>query len=312
MKRHLKEVIVLITFIIFIIIFSNNIIKQIKEEKQIEEEQAKYEEELEENKKYLSDIIEDAKDIDKSTTYTYNNPYILEGFTHISGEYNSGFVIQDNLGNEFVWIPCSLAEEKDIIILGRHDFNKDMTCFLDTKVYQCMEKDKNIEEFILSVQKYGGFYIARYEAGKENETLVSKPNVQVWNNISKVEALELATKMYNSNEFTCSLINSFAWDTTLKWLEKTNNIEYSEFAIDSVNENTYVTGQSSINNIYDMNGNVSEWTTEMLEEYAIFRAGKFFDEELNDTSAYVGVRNAIAENAKYDSIGFRVILFKQI
>ena len=33
------------------------------------------------------------------------NPYIPEGFEHIGGDVNSGFVIQDTFGNQFVWIP---------------------------------------------------------------------------------------------------------------------------------------------------------------------------------------------------------------
>lgn len=310
MKKSTEYILVFI-FIVFIIFFYNSIAKEYKIQKQIEQEENKYKTELKDNKKYLNDIIEEAKDIDKSNVYAYNNPYILEGFEHIDGDYNTGFVIQDELQNEFVWVPCSLDNENDNTILGRYDFNENINNFIDTKVFECMEKYDQIEEFIISVQKYGGFYIARYEAGKENETLVSKPNVQAWNNITQQEAIDLSYKMYNSDEFNNSLINSFAWDTTLKWLEKTNNIKYSEIEINNKNENAYITGVTSINNIYDLNENVSEWTTEMLEKFAVFRAGGFYDEELNETSAFVGNRNIISKQSKYDSIGFRVILYKK-
>lgn len=310
MKKYLKETIIVSFFLIFLIIFTNNIAKEHKFQKQMEQEEIKWKTELEENKKYLEDIIEKAKNIDKSKIYAYNNPYMLEGFKHIDGDYNTGFVIQDELKNEFVWVPCLVDNENATTILGRYNFNEDINNFIDTKVYQCMEKDSNLEEFIQSVQKYGGFYIARYEAGNENEALVSKPNVQAWNNVTKKEALELSKNMYNSDEFNSTLINSFAWDTTLKWIEETNNKNYSEEKINNPTNNLYITGQKSINNIYDMDSNVSEWTTEMLEEYAIFRAGEFYNEELNETSAYAGTRNVISENAKYDMIGFRVILFK--
>ncbi|MBQ6992470.1 MAG: hypothetical protein IJN50_06165 [Clostridia bacterium] len=311
MNFKIKEMIFIIILLICVVIFTKDIVYYVKETEQIKQEENKYEAELKDNKKYLNDIIEETKDIDKSENYAYNNPYVLEGFKHITGEYNTGFVIQDELQNEFVWVPCSLDNEKQTTILGRYDFNENSNNFIDTKVFECMEKDEKIEEFILSVQKYGGFYIARYEAGKENEILVSKKNVQAWNNITQQDAIDLSSKMYNSDEFNNSLINSFAWDTTLKWLEQTNDIKYSEIATSNNNTNTYITGDTLINNIYDFNGNVSEWTTEVLEKFAVFRAGGFYDEELNETSAFVGNRNIISKKAKYDSIGFRVILYKK-
>ena len=38
-------------------------------------------------------------------TVSAQNPYIPDGFEHIGGEVDNGFVIQDTYGNQFVWIP---------------------------------------------------------------------------------------------------------------------------------------------------------------------------------------------------------------
>ena len=104
-----------------------------------------------------------------------------------------------------------------------------------------------------SVEKYGGFYIARYEAGlPENNSLwakkdgatygwtngqpagnlsgnrnvdtwapVSKKNNASWNRISQKNAVAVSKKMYAGSEtVTSSLVDSYAWDTILAWYEK--------------------------------------------------------------------------------------------
>ena len=101
--------------------------------------------------------------------------------------WNNGLVIEDEIGNQFVWIPVpDRYEEQDY--------------------------------------KYGGFYVARFEAGvSENmqQTInnissvtndvigvpVSKKNVRPWNNISYEKAYENAKSMYNSENIKSSLLS---------------------------------------------------------------------------------------------------------
>jgi len=42
---------------------------------------------------------------------SYNDPYVPTGFNHVGSEdWNHGYTIQDDLGNQFVWVPCSTAD----------------------------------------------------------------------------------------------------------------------------------------------------------------------------------------------------------
>ena len=61
---------------------------------------------LEENK-YYSEKRKLGIDINKA-----KNPYLPDGFKHIDGNVENGFVIKDDDGNEFVWIPCTLDDNE--------------------------------------------------------------------------------------------------------------------------------------------------------------------------------------------------------
>ena len=134
-----------------------------------------------------------------------------------------------------------------------------------------------------SVEKYGGFYIARYEAGWEetktenlkketvyvekdwnsektkkndnvgNKKPISKPNVFAWNFISQETALNVASKMYeNSNTegyANSYLVDGTAWDTITNWIAK-----------DEVD----VTVSTSYGNYLDNGSNYTGWYAEHI------------------------------------------------
>ena len=145
------------------------------------------------------------------------------------------------------------------------------------------------EDYTSQVNANGGFYIGRYEASYENGSAVSKvstvantgstlENGKLWNWISQTDALEYAKDMYTSTEFTSSLLTGVAWDRTLSWLEETGAVTLEEIIVDSKSWGNYNddsfsgtttslinTGsmtQTRVNNIYDLAGNLQEWTTE--------------------------------------------------
>ena len=144
------------------------------------------------------------------------------------------------------------------------------------------------EDYTSQVNANGGFYIGRYEASYENGNAVSKvstvanegstlENGKLWNNISQINALSNAKNMYTSSEFTSSLLTGAAWDRTLSWLEETGEVTAEEIVVDSSSWGNYADdsfpGTSSLintgsmeqtekNNIYDLAGNLEEWTTE--------------------------------------------------
>ena len=230
----------------------------------------------------------------------YKIPYIFEGFKHIEGEWNNGFVIEDESGNQYVWVPCSNIENNEVIKLDRYNFES--PCFISKD--ECWNTD--YEEFINSALENGGFYISRFEIGKENEKPVSKFGVEILKNITRIEAINIIDTMYKNTDINCEMINGYAYDTTLEWIKKNNKIElivnnFSE-------ENEIKTGRKKYNNIYDLTDNVMELTSENSYDTIILR-GVLYDEykKMND-------RWSMRENESFFSVNgilaFRTILYK--
>lgn len=205
-----------------------------------------------------------------------------------------GVVIEDEKGNQFVWIPVGKIytnadkTEHKTIKFSRYTFKKDGTYknigdsgIEDTDIkaevyYKELatseydnETAKDISEFKKSVSRNGGYYIARYEARKDSKGEVSiiKDN-KVYNNISQTKAASLSRKMYGENKnFTSDLMNSYAWDTALVFLQtfdtrKNKSTPYSMQVSLNTSLNAKGTNSDVICNIYDMASNCREYTTE--------------------------------------------------
>ena len=152
-----------------------------------------------------------------------------------------------------------------------------------------MKNNSETEDYTASISENGGFYIGRYEASYENGKPASKvstianesseiENGKLWNNITKSEALSKANDMYNNQEFTSSLLTGAAWNRTLGWLEETgavtpfeiveDSIDWGNYKDDTFSEtegliNTGSMSKTEKNHIFDLAGNVGEWTTEV-------------------------------------------------
>ena len=160
---------------------------------------------------------------------------------------------------------------------------------------------KNIEGFKTSANSNHGYYIGRYEAGVmdynssvstrnnneeanwtgytgDNIKLVCKKDQQVWNYVTQNKASELSRDMYKSEaKVTSDLINSYAWDTAIVFVQKcgteSNSSTYSYTYGESSTSTSapQTTGTNILKatskvdkqcNIFDMAGNCYEWTTE--------------------------------------------------
>ena len=296
----------------------------------------------------IENFIDSAVGNDGIVEYApYDNPYIPAGFTYIEGTWNSGYVIRDSIGNEFVWVPCVLDQTKVKPGDKVETFKKTLPSTTDSTDPYYMYNKQNLpitgEEgtsaslIETSVGTYGGFYIARYESGiagtVDNASLSTKTAIDgsvkplsqkdkgVWTYIKRVDAITVASSMINTTDgVKSSLISGACWDTTLGWI--TNSSENSQnepnlgYDIDSTGKGWYsdvsnnirhTTGYYSVNNIYDMGGNVAEWTTENCgSSFLIIRGG-----DCNSTGSYGPAANRVNFNDNvYNDFGFRVVLYK--
>ena len=145
-------------------------------------------------------------------------------------------------------------------------------------------KAKDIEDFVTKATTSGGYYIGRYEAGdatatnsaRTGTTNVSNPNnpitckagVYPYTYINQADASSLCKGMYSSSNFESDLINSYAWDTAIVFIQEfSGDTDYSQqrrlqSSIAKCGEATDGINNDVRCNIYDMAGNTREWNTE--------------------------------------------------
>lgn len=313
-KKEYKYIIIFIILLIvldtitFITVFNIRIKEIGKREEIIAQENEKWdktEKLMNKEKEFYNKLLSTA-----SNNFNYKNPFLPENFVHIEGEWNTGFVIQDDNGNQYVWVPCIISnanEENNITVLKKNNFMPEP---LITYI-ECY--DESYEQYLKSVADNGGFYISRFEIGNENGKAVSKIGAQLWSEVSREEVFEIVDNMYDE-KINCELINGFAYDTVLTWILKnsSNNISSNEFDVNilqQTNQNINLTGRKKYNNIYDLFDNVMEYTGETYYETVVVR-GVLNGETLNEfTSRYCVLKEDISLS-KNAPIGFRTIIYK--
>lgn len=265
---------------------------------------------------------------------------------------NKGLVISDSRGNEYVWISCTVNSSSNKLQYKRTEWGvekdgtdnsraiKDELTLKDIDVtYSKTDTDNGINEEISkeivaqinaekeSIKKYGGYYIGRYEVGKDNKTAVIKAEQEPYVNIKWSKAYELAKGIGGGEGATTYLCSSYSWDTAINFIQNTTGKNYatsiigfngnwkgqevkdsSEKVIKPVNTaqrlNTGLT--TALCNIYDMGGNVGEFTTELnpgTSETVVLRGGS-----CNNNSP-AGYRWDNLSGLAVSSYGFRATLF---
>ena len=244
-------------------------------------------------------------------------------------------------GNQYVWIPVDgiLGEEgktvqnavEGEIILGRYvfDSNGDIDTTLtpttlggelktsSTISYNYTESStgngntvaKDIEGFIQSVRQNGGYYIARFEASQNTETnkAESKYDKTVWNSINQPNAAIACQDLYAG--VNSDLMNSYAWDTAILFIQKYGQSNYSRQDGNSINSSLQNTGKSGDVqlNVYDMAGNCYEWTTETSSRSSypcVDRGGGY-----NTSIYYTSYRYGYSTSGSFTNFSFRPLLY---
>ena len=267
---------------------------------------------------------------------------------------NQKVVGTDLLGNQYVWIPCTTDSSSSDLQYARTEWGvevdgddnsraiKDELTLTDASVtYSDADTANGINADVskeivaqikaekTSVAKYGGYYIGRYEVGKNGDTAVVKYGQTPYAEITWSTAYGLAKKIITNSEATSYLCSSYAWDTAVNFIQNNSTAKNYATSIEGFNGNwnpqevkdpsgnvikpagtsqqlnTGLTTQFC--NIFDMGGNEAEFTTELnpgTSETVVLRGGDYY-------SLYrpAGYRWDDSSGSAYVSHGFRATLF---
>ena len=239
---------------------------------------------------------------------------------------NKAVVGTDLLGNQYVWIPCTTDSTSSKLQYARTEWGveedgddnsraiKDELTLTDASVtYSDADTANGINADVskeivaqikaekTSVAKYGGYYIGRYEVGKNGDTAVVKYNQTPYASITWSTAYGLAKKIITNSEATSYLCSSYAWDTAVNFIQNNSTAKNYATSIEGFNGNwnpqavkdpsgnvikpagtsqqlnTGLTTQFC--NIFDMGGNEAEFTTELnpgTSETVVLRGGRYY------------------------------------
>mgnify|MGYP004639080993 FL=1 len=333
---------------------------------------------------------------------------VPNGFYYVGGNKSTGVVISDKPadqnkyagykedgktvkdvgveleGNQFVWIPCTIENYK----------KKDFGATYASAGWD--DQTTGGEE--AQIRKYGGFYIARYEAGlgasgvdnpmqavtattnstyswswlsdvytKEKLASTAKPTSKAneipWYHANYFTAVEMSKRMYaNSNSVTSDLVTGTMWDVMVQYIasssEYTSSGDWGNYNDSSINlDRGYYTNVNSSGttdgfkavtseqksgtrasgynyvllstgasdeakrkNVYDVAGNLWEWTTESsyIASYAKYSKTDFnvnthllrggsFNHACGSSPACFRSGNFAANT--HTSFGFRIALY---
>ncbi len=148
------------------------------------------------------------------------------------------------------------------------------------------ELQENYNIMIESVSKYGGFFVGRYETSIDNNTVVASKkgvmpmsantNSQMWYGM-----YDKQKKFTNdADKMQSSMIWGSQYDAMLNWMQSGSQAEKINGTTNGnhskVLKNTGATETDVINNIYDLEGNLFEWTLEAHhDKYRAKRGGDF-------------------------------------
>ena len=258
-----------------------------------------------------------------------------------------GIVVEDSKGNQYVWIPCTTEDSKSQLQFKRTDWDVEddggTKASKDELTLTCPENYSDngltyavVNEIVAqvkaekdSVRRNGGYYIGRYEVGDENGTAVIKADKTPMSNIIWSTAYSKAKGIGGGTGATTYLCSSYAWDTAINFIQNNGFPNYARAREDSYNENwvdknvkdskeniikaankseRFSTGKTTPKcNIYDMGGNVIEFTTEVMpstSEPAVFHGGDYYG------NVYpAGQRIDGSTSSATSRLGFRATLF---
>lgn len=175
----------------------------------------------------------------------------------------------------------------------------------------------SFNKMIKSVEKYGGFFVSRYEIGNlHTDEITSKANQNDVSNLSWPEGYNKIKSMYNSDSVTSEMIWGCQWDAIMIWLYKSDeNKTYFQKQTGEYCNNTYKSifntasnEKYSNKNIFDLIGNVSEFTQEAAYSSLRIARGGSYNYDSCVSSPTMAVRERFGIGYNYENVGFRSVL----
>ena len=181
--------------------------------------------------------------------------------------------------------------------------------------------ETEFNSMIASVERYGGFYIGRYETGNlsQAEAVVVKNNSNIGSQIWYTQYNKSKGVAANSN-VTTSMIWGCQRDAVMRWMYNSGNNDKKTYTYDSTGKGNYYDGTNreqliatgtvdeyAVNNIYDMAGNAYDWTIEAdYTDSRVFRGGNYADNGSSHPASDRYSNGPAASNLVY---GSRVALY---
>jgi len=272
-------------------------------------------------------------DVSLYTDGNGDTAYIPAGFSvsETEGERNvrTGLVVIGPDGSEYVWVPTKGTP------LKIRDFGSYFSGSGSLSGYGDETSLPAYQSMAESVEKYGGFYIGRYEASfgsgsslsdyvPASKRITADQSGRIWVRFSPQDATTACENLYKDNTTVQGFFLWGAnWDTTLQWLVDSGCKTYSEVASDSTSWGNYsddsfspnargnYTGaweQAKANNIYDLAGNNWEWTQERYGSNYVMRSGGYnlMGGACPGSRYPAAVRDPLPGNSNHPNVCFRV------
>ena len=204
-----------------------------------------------------------------------------------------------------------------------------------------------VEKMYKSVKENNGFYVGRYEAGTSSsdvrtdtsgikDGVVVKQGANVYNyigwsnstdmNVETGGAVQKSREFAEENGYTTvnsTLIYGVQWDAIMRWMKEEINLTGGKYVQDSTGMGWYTNnytngtlhqtgidlngGKNKVKNIYDLAGNVYEWTMESYNTgNRVYRGGNYTNLGSYNPASY---RHYNGPSSSNPSFGFRVTLY---
>ena len=272
-------------------------------------------------------------------------PPIPDGFYAVGGTIEEGFVISDvegddmdnaKHGNQFVWVPVPNISDFHTIKSYYNGALQDIGNYFEPSKEGYRYSTEVVEYNAMkeSVEKNKGFYIGRYEAGNDgsNNVIVQK-GATVYNKIkwgtsmtdATGGAVEKAKNFTNGKSYSGKVVSTLVygvqWDATMQFMDNnyiTGTCAENSYVRNSTNKGHYLaaelakTGSNdnyAVKNIYDMAGNVAEWTMEAGPGDRRAYRGAYYTNSVDGHDTPASRRYSVFSDLSYDILGFRLALY---